>query len=197
MTGIVLAGGRSRRFGRDKATLPWGNGHLLGEIAGRLSTVCDEVLVAMGDRHLALPAGVRGVADIYAGAGPLGGIHAGLRAASSPVAFVTACDMPYVDPAAAVLLRDLVVGYDAAVPRVAGRWAPLFACYATSCLPAMEKLLDSGVRRVFDLYGHIRCRVVPEDVFRVFDPGLRMFEDLNTPGDYDRAHRDGPRHGET
>jgi molybdopterin-guanine dinucleotide biosynthesis protein A len=192
MTGIILAGGRSRRFGRDKAALPWGDGDLLGEIAARLATVCDEVLVAMGDRQLALPAGVRGVVDAYADSGPLAGIHAGLRAARYPVAFVTACDMPFVEPAAVPFLKDLMAGYDAAVPRVAGRWAPLFACYATSCLPAMEKLLGSGVRRVFDLYGHIRCRAVPGDAFRQFDPELRMFQDLNTPGDYARARRERP-----
>lgn len=192
MTGIVLAGGRSRRFGQDKAALPWGNGDLLGDIAARLATVCDEVLVAVGDRQLALPAGVRGVVDAYADSGPMAGIHAGLRAARHPVAFVIACDMPFVEPAAVSLLKDQVMGYDAAVPRVAGRWAPLFACYATSCLPAMERLLGSGVRRVFDLYAHIRCRVVPGDAFRQFDPELRMFQDLNTPGDYARARREVP-----
>jgi len=192
VTGIVLAGGRSRRFGRDKAALPWGDGDLLGVIVSRLATVCDEVLVAVGDRTLAMPPGARGVVDAFVGAGPLAGIHAGLRAARHPVAFVTACDMPFVEPAAVPFLKELLVGYDAAVPRVAGRWAPLFACYATSCLPAMEQLLSSGVRRVFDLYGHIRCRAVPGEAFLQFDPELRMFQDLNTPGDYARARRHRP-----
>lgn len=192
MTGIVLAGGRSRRFGRDKAVLPWGDGDLLGVIVSRLATVCDEVLVAVGDRAVAVPSGARGVADAFVDAGPLAGIHAGLLAARHPVAFVTACDMPFVAPAAVPFLMELMVGYDAAVPRVAGRWAPLFACYSTSCLPAMEHLLSSGVRRVFDLYGHVRCRVVPGEAFLQFDPELRMFQDLNTPSDYVRARRHGP-----
>src|SRR5438093_5035702 len=77
---VILAGGRSRRMGRDKAGLPAGGGTLVEHLAQRLRPVVDETIVAGGSATLEF-AGVRRIDDHHPGSGPLAGMHAGLLAA--------------------------------------------------------------------------------------------------------------------
>src|SRR6202011_1924317 len=114
---VILAGGLSRRMGRDKASLPAGDGTLIEHLARRLAPVVDETIVAGGPGRPTLP-GVRMIEDRYPGLGPLAGIHAGLAAASFPHVWVVGCDLPDADPALADLFLGLADGYDAVVPRI-------------------------------------------------------------------------------
>src|SRR6266550_831167 len=93
---VILAGGLSRRMGRDKAALPAGDGTLIEHLARRLAPVVDEIIIAGGSAEPRLD-GVRLAADRDAGLGPLAGMHAGLMAARHPYAFVVGCDLPDVD----------------------------------------------------------------------------------------------------
>ena len=187
MTGIVLAGGRNTRMGLHKATLPWQNADFLQVILHQLSGVCDELIVsANSPLPVDLPS-VRFVADIFPQRGPLSGIHAGLTHASSAAAFVTACDMPFIRPAAVNWLCEQLQDWDAVVPGDGMFWEPLFACYAKSCLPAIESLLRQETCKTQALFGRIRCKPVPADAFRQFDPSLRLFRNINSPADYQAA----------
>ncbi|MDY7076875.1 MAG: NTP transferase domain-containing protein, partial [Chloroflexota bacterium] len=81
-TGIVLAGGASRRMGRDKAFLELDGQPLIGIVVERMASVCAEVLVVAGDVRPYAGLGVRLVEDSFRGVGVLGGLHAGLEAAA-------------------------------------------------------------------------------------------------------------------
>jgi molybdopterin-guanine dinucleotide biosynthesis protein A len=179
---IILAGGQSRRMGRDKAHLPTGAGTLLERIVERLSPVVDEVVVA-GGPSLSIPE-VRWVPDARSSAGPLAGMAAGLAALSGDLAWVVACDLPDVEPGVGELLFDLAPDVDAIVPRLDGRPECLCAVYHASLVGRILTMLDAGERRVTSLLDGIRVRYVEAAELRRVDPDLRSFRNLNTPEEY-------------
>lgn len=189
LDGVVLAGGRSRRLGVDKATLAFGRRPLLQVVVERLGLVCREVVVARGEEtrgRARLEA--RFVPDLFAGGqGPLAGLHAGLKAAETDFALVVACDMPFLNPDLLAHMASLPRRYQALVPWVGGRWHPLHAIYARSCLPIIEDLLDQGRRSLRGFLAHLDVLPLMEEEVLRFDPeGLSLFN-LNDRHDLARA----------
>jgi len=169
-------------MGRDKPLLRLGGKTLVGRTIDVLSQAVDEVLVA-ADREgrFAELEHVRVVPDRFPGIGPLGGIHAGLRATDRDAGFVVACDMPLLD--AGVMAGQIALwrttDADACVPVVDGRPEPLHAVYAKRCLPAIEAQIGRGERRVRALFENIRVRF--------WEPSpaeARTFTNVNTPADW-------------
>ncbi|MDQ6884569.1 MAG: molybdenum cofactor guanylyltransferase [Candidatus Dormibacteraeota bacterium] len=181
---VILAGGRGRRMGRDKATLPAGDESLVQRIVRRLRPVVDQVIVAGGQPESA-PIGSAVVADAYPEAGPLAGILAGLRAARTPYAWVVGCDLPDVEPGLGPFMVRAMAGVDAVVPRVAGEPQGVCAVYAVTLAPRIDDLLRSGKRSVGALLETCRMHEVEEAELRLIDPELRSFRNLNTPAEYE------------
>jgi molybdenum cofactor guanylyltransferase len=179
---VILAGGASRRMGRDKVALPVGETTLIGHLLQRVTPVVDQALVAGGS--VTVP-GARLVADHYPGAGPLAGMHAGLEAARHPWVWVVACDLPDVEPALLELLTSMSDGVDAVVPIVGGDKQGLCALYRRDLAPRIEALLQTNVRSVRALLEAIGVRYVDEGELRRVDPELRSFRNLNTAADYE------------
>ena len=180
---VILAGGLSRRMGRDKAALPAGEGTLIEHLARRLAPVVDETIIAGGSAGQNL-AGVTGVDDRYPGLGPLAGIHAGLLAARFPLVWVVGCDLPDVDPGLAALLCGLAGDVDAVVPRVDSEPQGVCAVYDRALAPRIDRLLAAGERRVKMLLAASKVRYVTPEELRAVDPELRSFRNINTPADY-------------
>lgn len=180
-----MAGGKSRRMGRDKAWLDLGDGRpIVRRVADVLSSVADEVIVvANDDRYLAL--GLPVVADRYPGIGPLGGIATALSAASNEAVIVVACDMPFLSEDVLRLLIERSADADVVLPRVGGEDEPLHALYTKRCLPAIERAISEGRLRANAFLGDVRVRAISEDDLRVVDPGLRSFINVNTPEELD------------
>lgn len=184
--GIVLAGGKSSRMGRDKSLLRLGGRTLLRRTVGVLAEVLDEVLIVAdrADRFNDL-AGVRVVADLVPDIGPLGGIYTGLKEAGRPSAFVVACDMPLLDPRVIAgqvdvwRTTDADGGADALVPVLNGEPEPLHSIYSKRCLPAIERRIERGEYRVRALFDAVRVH------FWEPDPAdARCFANINTPADW-------------
>jgi molybdopterin-guanine dinucleotide biosynthesis protein A len=189
LTGIVLAGGRSRRLGTDKAGLTFEGRLLLETVIERLSGVCSEVIVASGRsaEGRKTPRPVRFVADLTPGRGPLAGVQAGLAAATAEFALVVACDMPFLNPHLLSYMASLPRRYQALVPRAAGRWHPAHAIYARSCLPVIEELLAKRNSSMRELLSRLDVRELSEEELRRYDPeGLSLFN-VNEPQDLERA----------
>jgi molybdenum cofactor guanylyltransferase len=181
---VILAGGLSRRMGRDKASLPAGDGTLIEHLARRLAPVVDETIVAGGSGRPTL-SGVRMVEDRYPGLGPLAGIHAGLAAARYAHVWVVGCDLPDADPALAHLFLGLAAGYDAVVPRIDAEPQGVCALYDPALASRIDGLLASGERRVKALLAASNVRYVTPEELRTVDPELRSFRNINTPADYE------------
>jgi molybdopterin-guanine dinucleotide biosynthesis protein A len=204
--GVVLAGGRSTRMGRPKAELAWGETSLLAHVVGRVAEGVNGPLVvvrAPGQALPELPVGVRVVDDPSEGLGPLQGIAAGLAAAAAAeasVAFVTATDMPLLEPAyvrrVVALLRFDPEGAEVAMPVVLGHRQTLAAAYRTSLAPVAAALV--GELRLNPGFLLERCRVNWVDEARLLadpelaavDPHLQSVTSVDTPAEYDAAlHR--------
>ncbi len=180
MTGVVLAGGQSRRMGTDKALLPVGGRSIIQRIVEVLHGVFPHLLVVTNTPADYAFLGIRMVADLLPGYGALGGLHAALFHAPTPLAFVVACDMPFLNPEVIRLLISEAKGWDVVVPRLGGHLEPLHAVYSRRCLKPLESLLEQGGRKLIDLYPRVRVREVKEEDVRSVDPQLLSFLNINT-----------------
>jgi molybdopterin-guanine dinucleotide biosynthesis protein A len=191
LTGIVLAGGASSRMGRNKAFLRLDDQMLIEVVIERIAQVCAEVLVVASDVKPYAGLGVPTVADRYRGIGVLGGLHAGLEAATYDLALVVGCDMPFLNPDLLWAFAGWAKGFDVVVLRHGEQQyvEPLHAAYRRSCLPAIEAVIREKRRRIVSFFPQIRVRyVTPEDI-APFDSRLRSFRNVNTPEEWEAARR--------
>lgn len=185
-TAVVLAGGSSKRMGRDKANLLLHGKTLLQHIVETMQQNFPEVIVSV--RQPRPESDMPQVNDVPQHAGPLAGLAAGLERASHPWLFVTACDMPFMTPAVIECLASRRADFQAVVPVVSGHPQPMAAFYAASCLAeAQSCLMGGGNHSLRALLDRLSVRYVSEREMLVADPQLCSFFDLDTPQDVDRA----------
>ena len=189
LSGIVLAGGASRRLGADKTTLRFGSRTLLEHAVDALSAVCTDVLVAGGERDAAAWSllGARLVPDESRGRGPLAGLQAGLKAAELDFALVVACDLPFLNRDLLAFMAWRPRRYQALVPRWGRRLHPLHAVYARSCLPVVESLLARPSASMRELLARLEIETLAETAIQRFDPEGLSFFNINSPDDFERA----------
>jgi len=183
MTGLLLAGGRSTRMGTDKALLELEGEPLAGRGLQALRSICPEVLVGSGDGRRLGALGAPQVADALPDAGPLGGIVAGLEAASTALVAVLAVDMPFASAAVLELLASMWSGQDTIVPVTSHGVQPLHAVYATAAGPKLRRALASGSRSVRAALEQLDVRFVGEPEWRTADPTGRFAVNVNRPED--------------
>ena len=192
VSGIVLAGGRSSRFGTDKLAARFGDSSLLERAVAAVAAVASEVVVVLapGDERL-LPATtvpVRRAVDPEPFGGPLVGLLAGLEAAREPVAVVVGGDMPTLAPdVLRLLIRALSAregSRDAAVlvQRGDARPLPCAVRNGTATLAA-RRLLGDGERSLRALIRSINALSVAEADWRPLDPTAATLLDVDVPSD--------------
>ena len=195
-SGIVLAGGRSRRLGRVKALEPFQGEPLISRVITRLSRVTDDLVFVVNDQEQAAdlpvsPASVaqpyKVVVDMYRDGGSLGGIFTGLSAANTQWAFVVACDMPFLNVDLVRHMLSLREANDAVVPVTDGYPEPTHAFYSKSCLPHMERRLQNNDLKIARFFDEVAVRFVEEAEVREIDRDLLSFFNVNTQEDLDRA----------
>ncbi len=191
-TGVILAGGRSRRMGENKALLELGGRRIVDRVFEALAGVVDGIVVVRAaDPWIDDIAATRGapvVTDRYPGAGSLGGIYTGLEAAGD-TSLVVACDMPFLNQRLLADLIALAAGADVAVPIVAGKHETLHAVYQPACLAPIRARIAAGKYKIVDFFGQVQVRSLPETEVRERDPDLLSSFNVNTPEDYERARR--------
>lgn len=191
VAGVILAGGESSRMGRNKALMEVNGERMVETAYRRMAELFDEVLLVTNTPETYEFIPCRKIADIYPGMGPLGGIHAALSNCAAERAFVTACDMPGLNPRLIRELSSMSSGVDVVIPETPGGLEPLHAVYSKSCLPKMEKMLRGGERRILSFFDLAQVRLVPRGKIAVLDPDYASFRNVNTPEDYQKvAHAD-------
>jgi len=189
VTGVLLAGGKSRRMGEDKRYLVVGEQTLLERGLGVLRSMFHEVLVVIAQDSAPLDIDARVVRDLVPDCGSLGGIYTGLTQATSPYIFAVACDMPFLNQAVITHFTNRKDTADIVMARLATRLHPMHALYGKGCLPAMEQMIVARQLKIQALVSHASLRVqyVTEADLLSIDPSWRSFHNVNTPEDLEAA----------
>jgi molybdopterin-guanine dinucleotide biosynthesis protein A len=181
VTVFVLAGGKSTRMGTDKAFVMLDGCTLVARALAICRCVCSDVRI-VGDSLRYAPFGPV-IEDKFPGCGPLGGIHAALRASTSDLNLMLAVDLPFVSPALLqFLLRQARESASlVTVPRAGHGLQPLCAVYRRDFAKVAEKALREGRYKIDALFDATSTRVIEEDDLNSagFSPGV--FRNLNTP----------------
>lgn len=190
-TGIILAGGASRRMGRDKLSLDIGGATLIQRTYDALAKTCDEVLISTSEkssRGYGLPARI--VKDFRPGRkGPLAAMEAGLAAAKNDHVFVSAGDVPFIPEELIYFLLQAVAedGVRAAVPSYDGRLHPLCAAYRKDVLVELSFALNLGVRAAHEFLESIKGVLYVEDDLGRFGAPETFLMNVNSPEDLEWA----------
>jgi molybdenum cofactor guanylyltransferase len=189
LAAFILSGGKSSRMGRDKAFLVFEGRTLLARALDLARSVSSDVRIVGARAKFGEFAPV--VEDIFAGCGPLGGIHAALRSSSADLNLIVAVDMPFLTPD---LLRYLVerARESAAivtVPHCGGGNQPLCAVYRRVFAEAAELALKEGHLKIDALFANESTQVIAEDELRAKGFSSGIFRNLNTPDELARAQQ--------
>jgi molybdopterin-guanine dinucleotide biosynthesis protein A len=183
MTGIILSGGGNTRMGQNKAFLRIGDDRLIDRTVRLFRSVFREVIIVVANPLDYLDQDAAIVTDLLPGRGALGGLYTGLFYAADEYAFVTACDIPFLNRRFLEYMASLANGYDIIVPAPPDGLQPLHAVYSRRCLPAIRSLLDRNRLQIKELYRGQKILPIDPAVLRAFDPEGRMFINVNTPED--------------
>jgi len=183
ITGIILAGGKNLRMGKNKAFLEINGRRIIDRTKDLFLEVFDEVLLVTNSPLEYLDLNLRLVADLIPDKGSLGGIYTGLFHSSYSHAFVAACDMPFLNRSLIKHLTQLAPKFDIVIPKTSDGLQPLHAVYSKTCLPFMEELLRQNNLKILDFFHRVEVGEVPTEEILPFDPDLKAFLNLNTPED--------------
>jgi molybdenum cofactor guanylyltransferase len=181
LTGAVLAGGKSLRYGRNKALEVLQGKSLIQYAVRSLRSFCDPVLVVANDLEPYLHIQATLVQDILRDQGPLGGIYTALVFSPHEWLFVKATDMPFLVPELARLMLASKEGFDVVVPMLNDRYDPLLALYSRRCLPPVAATLEKGDRKITMFFQKVRVKELSEKEWRTVDPEGLSFKNINTP----------------
>ncbi len=192
ISGVLLAGGKSRRMGKDKRILILDGETLLNRALGVLVQVFQEVIVVLGEEEFAIDYHtVRVVHDIIPNCAAAGGLFTGLSYATNPNIFVVACDMPFLDPVVIQHMASLSGTFDMTLAELTQGIQMTHGIYSKRCLSVLEKMVKGGDLRLQDLLkdSSLSLRKVPEVEITPVDPQLLSFMNLNSPADLELARK--------
>lgn len=187
VTGFILAGGASSRMGSNKALLEIAGAPIITRIYRILANLFHEVIIVTNSPsdYDFLPC--RKVPDIYSDYGSIAGLHSAVTHSSTAHSFVTACDLPFLNPA---VIRHLCSirneGYDAVVPLTESGLEPLHAVYSSVCKEIFANAIEQNERKIIDILGRMNIRQVTCDELMNVGWLNSSFLNVNTPEDYNR-----------
>lgn len=192
MTGVVLAGGRSSRFGANKALADWrGTTMIEAVVNSLLKVVASVIVVTKNESELAFLNSDRVsiTLDLCRDEHPMGGLFTALRDLKTGHAFVAACDMPFVRPELIEALWRSRADYDAVIPVWKNVRQPLCGVYTRGCAGMIRSAIDADSLRITRLFDDLRTRFMLESEVLGVDPLGLSFMDIDTQEDYERAKR--------
>lgn len=192
LTGIILAGGQSRRFGRNKVVETLSGQTLIERVAQRLLPLTRNLILVTNSSPAptAVLESAVVVSDIFPDKGPLGGIYSGLHHSKTSVNIVVAGDMPFLNAALLTHMVGLITGFDAVIPQWQNtQIEPLHGIYSTACLPVMQKCLENDQLAIAGCLKQLRVRFLSEPEFKTIDPEALSFFNINRQSDIDMFHQ--------
>jgi molybdopterin-guanine dinucleotide biosynthesis protein A len=190
---IILAGGKSIRFGHDKVLERIGNTSLLEQVISHIDSISKDIIIVTAKERtfaqLANHPKVKIVTDIFPGQGSLGGIYTGLTKSESFYNLVVAADMPFLNESLLRYMIKVADGYDFILPHVNSWYEPLHAIYSKNCISPIKTILDQGKKVIVELFNYVKVRYVEAKEIDQFDPKHLSFFNINTREDLERAKK--------
>jgi molybdenum cofactor guanylyltransferase len=188
-TGVILAGGKNSRLPGEKKTFRRvGDEMMLTRIHDLFATLFKEVIIVVNDPKDFVGLDMMVVTDIHPSRCALAGLHAGLFYASNPWAYVTACDVPFVNEE---VIRHMISRRDSRceviVPRTDDGLEPLAALYSRECIPLIERNLERKMFMIKKFFRIKKIKEIPVSDLKKLDPSMQFMFNVNTPEDLEIA----------
>jgi len=181
VTGIILCGGKSRRFGMNKALVSLNGKTIIEKVSEVMTSVFHKTVLIANDPKKYAALNLPIYQDIIKGIGPIGGIFTALETISDPAGFIVACDMPFLNPALIRYMISRKHDFNAVVPRMGWKIESLHALYDRACLPAVRKNIKKGIYQPIQFHAQVRTLYIDEQELKKYDPALRSFYNINRP----------------
>lgn len=195
VSGVVLAGGKSKRMGMDKRHLSVHGKPLLDRVTSVLLELFPEVLLVLAEEDISRQDDrLRIVTDLIPDCAAVGGLYTGLYHSRYPRVFVVACDMPFINPAVIELFLQKNDAADVVMAQLVTGLQPLHGLYSKQCLPILKEMIDARdlrLQNIVDKQGLTVHRVSEAEIKRL-DPQLLSFLNLNSPADLELANKISP-----
>jgi len=189
---IILCGGKTSRFGGNKADACVGGRRIIERIFSVLDPISSRIIAVVSDNNtdIHVPDGALVVADVLPGSGPLGGLYTGLLNANSDHVLLVGCDMPFLNAGLISLMFSLAEGYDAVAPRLDGEYIePLHTIYTRACLDSIKSRLERGQQSLWPVLKEVNTRYLEREEYLPLDPRMLSFFNINVPEDLEYANR--------
>jgi molybdenum cofactor guanylyltransferase len=190
---IILAGGKSVRYGHDKVLEKFGNTSLLEQVISHTDPLSKEIIIVTA-KERTFPQfenhpKVRVVTDILPGQGSLGGVYTGLVKSKSFYNLVLAADMPFLNESLLKYMIKAAEGYDFVVPKINNWYEPLHAIYSKNCIDPIDTILKTGKKVIVELFNYVKVRYVEAEEVDKYDPQHLSFFNINTAADMEKAQK--------
>jgi molybdopterin-guanine dinucleotide biosynthesis protein A len=181
VTGIILAGGKSSRFGTDKALYPYNEKRMVEYAIEILRPICSEILLSTNNPGDFLFTGLKPIADIFTGCGPLGGIHACLLQSKNEHNVLIGCDLPELQTDLFRTLLNYKSGYQVVIPEHHGFKETMASYFHKSAVPILENALKRNQFKLTDAIAPLQTLFL--DVEKMPFYSDKLFINLNTKED--------------
>lgn len=180
---VILAGGKSSRFGSDKAFIKLEGALLIRKQIKILKKIFKKIIIVTNTPEKYKLKNVKVIRDIIPGRGPLSGIHSGLCASDSFYNFVVACDMPFINSSLIRYILRNKNNYDIIIPKIGRKYHPLFGLYSKNCIPVIEKVLSKNKLRVSAIFSKVKTGFISRKEIERLDKPLLSLKNINTRED--------------
>jgi molybdopterin-guanine dinucleotide biosynthesis protein A len=188
---IILAGGKSTRFGHDKVLEKIGGTSLLEQVISHVDPISKDIIIVTAKgrtfAQLAENPKIKVVEDIFPGQGSLGGVYTGLVTSESFYNLVVAVDMPFLNASLLRYMINAADGYDFTLPRIDKFYEPLHAVYSKNCTAPIKSMIEQGKKVIIELFNYVKVRFIDTEEVEKFDPKHLSFFNVNTLADIERA----------
>ena len=192
VSGVVLAGGKSKRMGMDKRHLSVHGKPLLDRVTSVLLEIFPEVLLVLAEENISRQdKRIQIVTDLVPGRAAVGGLYTGLYYCRHPRVFAVACDMPFINPAVIELFSKKIEATDIVLAELVNGLQPLHGLYSKRCLPFLKEMIDAQdlcLQNIVDKQD-LTVHRIHESEIKSLDPQLLSFLNLNSPADVELANK--------
>lgn len=187
VSAIVLAGGGSKRMGRNKALLKLGKKTMIETIVDTLKPLFNEIIVVTNNpEEYSMLKNVRFIPDCMEikEKNSLIGLYSGVLASKNHFTFVVPCDMPLLNPSFIQYMLENLGDEDIMIPYLKGHYQPLHAIYGKGCLKPIKLLLEKENYKIINFFNDVVVTKIEKDIVKKFDPHFKSFLNINTDEEY-------------